>query len=145
MQIHIAEDPNLTETEITIACRALTDEVLKVVAMLRTSDAKLTGEREGQTYVLDADKVFYADTVDRHTFFYTRDAVYETPLRLYELEERFAPRGFLRTGKSCLVNFNCVCSLRPDFGGRFLLTLENGEQLSVSRQYVPAIKALLGL
>ena len=145
MQVHISENPTLTETEVTISCRVLNEDVLKLAALLRASDAKLTGEREGQTYLMNAAEVLYADTVDRHTFFYTRGGIYETPLRLYELEERLAPHGFVRTGKSSLVNFSCVRSLRPDFGGRFLLTLENEEQISVSRQYVPAIKSLLGL
>ena len=71
--------------------------------------------------------------------------MYETPLRLYELEERLAPRDFVRASKSAVVNFSRVQSIRPDLGGRLQLTLENGERLGVSRQYAPAIKEKLGL
>lgn len=145
MKLHIEQTPTAAETEITVRCRALDEETLRIVALLRTFDAKLTGEKDGETCVLAAADVLYADTADKHTFLYTQAAVYETPLRLYELEERLAPHGFVRAGKSALLNLNRVKSLRPDFGGRMLVTLQNGELLNVSRQYVPAIKALLGL
>lgn len=66
--------------------------------------------------------------------------MYESALRLYELEEKLSGMDFFRTGKSGIVNFLRVRSIRPDFGGRLLLTLDNGEQVPVSRQYAAAIK-----
>ena len=95
--------------------------------------------------ILEEDRVLYIDTVDRGTFLYTADGVYESRLRLYELEEQLAPREFLRVSKSAIVNFDQVKSLRPDFGGRLLLTMSNGEVVVANRQYVPAIKKKLGL
>ena len=71
--------------------------------------------------------------------------MYETPLKLYELAERLAPYDFFRAGKSMVVNFNQIQSLRPEFGGRMQLTMSNGESVFVSRQYVPDIKRKLGL
>ena len=55
------------------------------------------------------------------------------------------PRGILRAGKSVLLNFAHVAALRPDFGGRMRVTMSNGEVVVASRQYVPALKAKLGL
>ena len=89
--------------------------------------------------------MLYIDTVDRGTFLYTADGVYESRLRLYELEEQLAPRDFVRVSKSAIVNFDQVRSLRPDLGGRLRLTLSNGEVVVANRQYVPAIRKKLGL
>ena len=71
--------------------------------------------------------------------------MYESRLRLYELEEQLAPRDFVRVSKSAIVNFDQVRSLRPDLGGRLRLTLSNGEVVVANRQYVPAIRKKLGL
>ena len=49
-------------------CRQLDDTVLSLLARLRVYDAKLTGERDGATYVLAAADVLYADTADKKTF-----------------------------------------------------------------------------
>ena len=145
MNIRICEDPACADIEVVVRYRQLDDTVLSLLARLRVYDAKLTGERDGATYVLAAADVLYADTADKKTFLYTADAVYETPLRLYELEEQLAARDFVRAGKSVLLNFAHVAALRPDFGGRMRVTMSNGEVVVASRQYVPALKAKLGL
>ena len=116
-----------------------------MVTMMHVYDSKITGIKNGETYILDAAKILYIDTVDKKTFFYTKGDIYETPLKLYELEERLAGCDFFRASKSSIVNFNQIHSLRPDFGGRMLLVMNNGEKLYVSRQYVSVIKEKLGI
>ncbi len=145
MKLSIEEREDLPETEVIIRCCRTDPQILKMIATLRAFDQKLTGLRDGRTFLLDAKDVLYIDTADKKTFLYTAKEVYETPLRLYELEERLAAQDFFRASKSSVVNFNAIRSLRPDFGGRMELTMENGERLNVSRQYVPVIREKLGL
>ena len=94
---------------------------------------------------IDPDAVHYAETVDGKTFLYTKDAVFETPMRLYELEDRLAGTEFVRASKQMIVNFDHVASIRPALNARLQLMLDNGEAVIVSRQYAPAIKRKLGL
>ena len=49
--------------------------------------------------------------MDGRTFLYTAGEVFETPLRLYELEKLLAARGFLRASKSAVVNFSDVYAM----------------------------------
>lgn len=121
------------------------DEILKLIAMLRVLDCKLTGVKNHETYILEAAKILYIDTVDKKTFFYTGKDVYETPLRLYELEEQLEAKGFFRAGKSTIINFNQIKALKPDLDGRILVTMNNNEKLMVSRQYAVTIKQILGV
>lgn len=145
MKIHINEDPNFREIEITINCKRLSPDVERLISMLRVIDLKLTGKKDGQTYILDAAKVLYIDTVDKKTFFYTKNDVYETELKLYELEEQLAAMDFLRANKSCIINLQQIISIKPDIDGKLLVTMSNNEKLYVSRQYSPIIKARLGV
>lgn len=145
MRLNIVEDQDCAETEVTIRCRETDREVLELAASLRAFEKKLTGTRAGETYILEANQLLYADTTDKKTFLYTENGVYETTLRLYELEERLGGSDFFRASKSMVVNFRQIKALRPEFGGRMLLTMRNGERCVVSRQYVPVIKEKLGL
>ena len=145
MKIVIEEDPTLRETQVLIRCRARDSQVLGSgggPGRLRPAPHRGAG---GPDLPAGGREVLYAESVDKRTFLYTKSGVYETPLRLYELEERLAPRDFVRASKSAVVNFSRVQSIRPDLGGRLQLTLENGERLGVSRQYAPAIKEKLGI
>ena len=144
MKIRIEEDASLDEMEITIRCRQTNDAVIRMLEMLRMTDRKLTGHLGNQTYILDVGQILYIDTVEKRTFLYTQTNVYETPLRLYELEERLESCDFFRASKSSIINFNQIQSLKSEFGGTMQVTMTNGDCLNVSRQYAKTIKEKLG-
>ncbi|MCL2421833.1 MAG: LytTR family transcriptional regulator DNA-binding domain-containing protein [Defluviitaleaceae bacterium] len=144
MKININIHNHFTETEITINAAAMSDELEKVIASLRALDFKLTGTSKGQTHILDAAQILYIDTVDKKTFLYTKSDVYETALRLYELEQQLNANDFFRASKSSIINFSKIKSLKSDIDGRIIVVMENNEKLIVSRQYTTFIKNKLG-
>lgn len=144
MKININIDSHFKETEITINCGQMSGELEKVIASLRALDFKLTGTKNNQTYLLDASEILYIDTTDKRTFLYTQADVYESSLRLYELEELLSASVFFRAGKSSIINFNKIKSLKSDIDGRLIVTIENNEKLIVSRQYAAFVKNKLG-
>lgn len=143
MRVEIEQDASLRSPEITIRCPSIDEDILRIVAMLRVQEQKITGILEGDYYLLDAKDILYFESVDKRTFCYTRDVVYECPLRLYEIEEKLGHADFLRISKSMVVNFRGIRSIHPDFGGRLTVMLENGERQCVSRQYASAIRQKL--
>ena len=144
MKISINIDNRFPETEIIIHCSHMDGAIEQVVATLRAMDQRLTGTKNNQTYILDASNVLYIDTTDKKTFLYTNQEVYETSLKLYELEQQLSGNGFFRAGKSCIINFNRIHSLKSDIDGRIIVTMENNEKLIVSRQYAAFVKKKLG-
>ena len=145
MNVTITENPALDDIEVSVACPRIDERVQRIVASLGAFDRVLIGERDGATFRVGVEDVCYAETVDGKTFLYTADAVYQTPLKLSELEERLAGTEFVRASKQMLVNFDHVASIRPALNARLQLMLDNGEAAIVSRQYAPAIKRKLGL
>ena len=145
MKILIETDPALTETEVVIRCASPDEDVSRLFAAIQSTDRKLTGIRDDATFIIERREVLYIESVDKKAFIYTRDGCYESPLRLYELEERLNSSGFVRTGKSSLVNLRHVRSIKPDMNGRLILTLSNTEKQIVSRQFAVNIKERLGV
>ena len=145
MKITIQTDETITDTEIAITCRGITPELEKIVATLRILDRQVTARKGEETFLLDAADIFYIDTADKKTFIYTASEVYDTELRLYELEALLTKVGFLRIGKSVILNLKHIRSLRADLDRRIKVTMENGEQLIVSRQYAQELKKRLGV
>ncbi len=145
MKIFINSESDKNEIEISISCNGLSPEIEKIIAMLRMLDMQLTGRRDGETYLIDAARVLYIDTIDRKTFLYTKDEVYETSLHLYELEQQLSKGGFFRINKSCIVNWRHIASLKSELDRRIRATMDNGEQLMISRQYAEGLKERLGV
>lgn len=145
MKIEININEDIEDIEIVFSCRKLTPAVERMLATLMVMDKKLTVLKEDETYFLDVTKVIYLESVDRKTFVYTEDAVYESRLKLYELEQQLDEYGFFRANKSCLIQLKYVRSLKADINRKIKVTLENGEQVMVSRQYAEGLKKKLGV
>lgn len=145
MKIIINVDENVPETEITISCRQLTDEIENIMATLRIMNQQMLVYKADENHLLDVEKIIYVETVERKTFVYTAQEIYESKLRLYEMEERLCAGSFMRISKSCLVNLRQIKSLRNDVERKIRLTLKNDEQIVVSRQYADEMKKRLGV
>ena len=118
MRITLNQDPSFPETEVTINCPRVDEDVLRLVAMLRIHQKKVVGTLEGESHLLDTKEILYIDTADKHTFLHTEKQVYESTLRLYELEEGLRDLDFLRISRSAIVNFRRIRSIRPELGGQ---------------------------
>ena len=94
-------------------------------------------------YEIAITDILYIEAVDNRVFIYTKDEVYETKHRLYKLEEMLSEKNFLRISKSTLLNLMKVSSIKPAMNSRFIAVLFSGEQISISRKYVPALKKAL--
>lgn len=143
MKITININSELKDTEIAISCNKLTTEIEKILATLRMLNQQLMVTKNEETHLLDVSKIVYIEAVERKTFVYTHTDYYESKLKLYEMEQRLVECGFFRVSKSCLVQLRNIKSLRNDVNRKLRLTLENGEQIIVSRQYADEIKRKL--
>ena len=83
--------------------------------------------------------------MERNTFVYTEEEVYESGLKLYEFEARLSERDFIRISKQGLLNLKKVKSLKADINRRIRVTLVNDEQIVVSRMYSDELRRKLGL
>lgn len=145
MKIEIDIDDRYEETCIHVSCKRLTPELHKMLAMMRILDKQFAAVRDGETFLLDIAEIIYIEAVERKTFVYTKDGVYESGFRLYELEEQLEEYGFFRVSKSCLVQLRAIRSLKSDINRRIRVTLDNGEVIIASRQYAEGIKRRLGI
>ena len=104
MKIRINDRPDIQEIEVIINCVADDPLVNKIISALNTVDAKLLCRRQGETFQLGLADILYIESVDRKTFLYTEEQVYETDRRLYELEDYLKDHSFFRTSKTTIIN-----------------------------------------
>ena len=145
MKITVEHTEN-EENEDILRCRELDDEMLRLLALVRSGMQKLLVWNEGRDLLpLSISDVVYCETVEEKTFVYTEKGMYQTALTLSELEERWAAMGLLRCGKSCVANLYAIRRLRSCGGGRIEATLSTGEKIVISRHYAPALRERLGM
>ena len=143
MQTRITEiDRNKPEL-IEIQCHSISEEVREIVAFVKSRQGQLTGIADERQYEISISDIFYIESVDNKAFIYTKSKVYETRQKLYELEEMLRKKHFLRVSKSTLLNLMKVSAIKPALNSRFTAVLQSGEQVVITRKYVPELKKAL--
>lgn len=143
MEIKLLKIPKEQPEQMEIRCHEITEEVKEIIAFVKTRQGRLTGTMEDRQFEVPLPDVCYIEAVDNKVFLYTVKQVYETKQKLYELEELLKDKFFLRVFKALLLNLMKVRSIKPALNGRFTAVLQSGEEIIISRKYVPALKAAL--
>lgn len=128
---------------IEIHCYRISEEVREIIAFVKSRQGQLTGTADERQYEIAVSDVFFIESVDNKTFIYTKNKVYETRHKLYELEEILKEKRFLRVSKSTLLNLMKVSAIKPALNSRFTAELFSGEQVVITRKYVPELKKAL--
>ena len=145
MKIEIDVDETYSDTAIVIHTPRLTPDTEKLISLIRMLNMQVAVKRDGETHLLDTEKILYIEAVERSTFVYTEDATYESDPRLYEMEQKLLEQGFFRDSKQSILNLKKVKSLKADINRKIRVTLVNGEQILVSRMYADELRRRLGI
>lgn len=145
MKIEIDINEAYPELAVRINAPVMTQDVEKLISLMRMLNMQLAVKKDGETYLLDTDRILYIEAVERNTFVYTAEASYESDLKLYEIEQQLLAQNFIRVSKQSIVNMRKIKSLRADINRKIRVTLVNGEQLIVSRAYADEFKRSLGV
>ena len=143
MKLEARKIPESEPETVEVRYHWITDEIQEIISFVKSRQGQLSAVREGKRYEVPVVDLFYAESVDDRLFLYTAADSYEIRMKLYELEDLLKHRSFLRVSKSMVVNLMKITSVRPALNGRFSAVLKNGEEIIISRKYVPALKQIL--
>lgn len=144
-KITITQIDENEKEEIIVRCHEINNEVLNIVERLKSGNNILLGSKGSEVFRINQKDIFYIESVDNKTFICLKESVFETKLKLYEIEEQLQNEGFFRCSKSMILNILKIRSVSPSVNGRFEAKLFNGESVIISRQYVPLLKKKLGM
>ena len=143
MKLEIRKIPENEPEMVEIRYHWITDKIQEIVSFVKSRQGQLSATRDGQRFEVPVMDLFYAESVDERVFLYTASDSYEIRMKLYELEDLLKSKSFLRISKSMIVNLMKISSVRPALNGRFSAVLKNGEEIIISRKYVPELKRIL--
>ena len=143
MRVEVKKDPEGPDITVEIHCRDITDEVSRLERHVKRFKAYIPAAENGEMLNVRLDAILYIESVDKKTFIYTEKRVLLSDKRLYELEEMLDKRDFFRCSKSVIINLNKVIKLKPEINRNIIATMENNENVVISRRYAAELKSLL--
>ena len=146
MKVVIALVPKTQEEQIVFNIHALTDEHRALMARVKADEQQdIIATKGEKRYRILIKCILYFESVDKKTFVYTQDDVFEVKEKLYQIAGKLAEKKFIRISKSMILNLKKVEMIYPTLSGRFEAELDNHESVTISRKYVSELKHMLGM
>ena len=146
MKIKVEIDENLPEDEILIRCRTMDEETIaiqKQVAEAVKSRLQLNVFKGEIEYYLTLDEILFFETSGSLVAVHTKSDIFETKLRLCELEE-ILPGFFFRISKSAILNTRQVQAVHKNLTGASEVEFhQSHKKVFVSRNYFKTFTAKL--
>ncbi len=142
MKIKFEIDNSLDDMEIIIRSNKVDKESEDILSILENykKDNKniILGYRDYDIAPIDVNDIYYFSANEKKVFLITNKGVYETKMRLYELENY--NENFLRISNSEIVSVKEIDKLDLKYSGTIMFLMKNGDELYASRRRISKIK-----
>ena len=142
MRVKIETVSGLSETEVTIRCGQLDENVIMLQNYIMEQDnAKrcLSFSRGGTEYYVPIKEIYFFETEGKEIYAHTAEQLFECPYKLYELEE-LLPGGFMRISKSTIANLDYIYSITRNLTAASVAEFQgSNKSVMVSRSYYKAV------
>ena len=143
IRIEMSED---VQEEVVIRCREITPEIIRLQQLLSGNSDRSNqfllykGDTE---YYLNVNDIIFFETEGNAVMAHTKNDMYETRRKLYELEELSGGR-FQRISKSAIVNVDKVYSIKRNVTSSSAIEFQGThKQIYVSRAYYKVLREKL--
>ena len=94
---------------------------------------------------LNIDQILYFEAQEKRVYAVTKNGQYEVNQRLFEIEEVFADRGFMRVSKSVVLHTDKVAGVKMEEDRSCLAYFSSQLFARVSRSYVKEFRRKMGM
>ena len=137
------EEMEIDKINLVFKLEQLPDIASKIQFFTAVNKIYLNGKSENGEVKVAIEDISYIESFGNDIFAYVNGKTIALPTKLYQLAEELEPFGFVRVGKSIIVNIAQIYAVKPILNGKLLLTLNDDKVIEVNRTYVHSFKAFL--
>lgn len=131
------------EEEVIVRYREMNEQIETIATIVEGNRQRINGSAEGRNFLLLPENIYYFESVDGATYAYLEDMVCKVNESLEQLAIHYENRGMFRCSKSMVLNIYKIEHLKSEPGNRIRATMENGEQVMISRRYARLLRQVL--
>jgi len=118
------------------------DQVNQLVVAMRT--ARIPVRSHGTISFVPIDTIDWVEADRNHLKLHVGPVEHTIRETMNSFEQRLAPHPFARIHRSIIVNLNRIQNVQPWYTGEYIVRLDTGKELTMSRSYRKAFFATLG-
>jgi len=147
---HKQEDTSRTKEKLVEMVMGMTgasassiEQMAEDAQPIKTWPEKLTIKDGSEIQFIKVAQIQWVDAAGDYMCVHAEGKTHIMRITMKQLESMLNPAVFLRVHRSTIVNADCINSAQTLNNGEYMLTLEGGSQLKVSRSYRDKVKHLL--
>lgn len=103
------------------------------------------GKKNNLMHKLKVENIIYFESLDKRVYAITKNGEYEVNQRLFELEEMYADRRFMRISKSVVINMDKITSVKMEEDRSCKVFFSPQISVRVSRNYIKDFRQRIGM
>lgn len=103
------------------------------------------GKKNDVMHRLNTEHILYFEARDKRVYAVTKNGQYEVNQRLFEIEEMYADKGFMRVSKSVVLHTDKVAGVKTEEDRSCLAYFSSQSFARVSRSYVKEFRKKMGM
>ena len=103
------------------------------------------GKKNNVMHRLNVEQILYFEAQDKRVYAVTKNGQYEVNQRLFEIEEMYAEKGFMRVSKSVVLHTDKVAGVKMEEDRSCLAYFSSQTFARVSRSYVKEFRRKMGM
>ena len=119
------------------------DRIIEEAEIEEPKNGRLVVKSMGKIHLLDFEDIEWVEAYDYYIKIHVCDKYHLVRESMKNMETRLPQCNFRRIHKSSIVNTNLIKELKPKQNGDYLVTLKNGRELRLSRNYNHCLQELL--
>jgi two-component system LytT family response regulator len=128
-----------TDHELNRTLRSLLEDMRQDKHYLE----RLVIKTDGRIFFLDVEEIDWIEAAENYVRLHAGRESHLVHGTMNKLASRLNPAQFLRIHRSTIVNLKKIKQLEPLFHGEYVVTLQDGTQLSSGRSYRQQLQSLL--
>jgi len=116
-----------------------------ILSERNTSINYLIGKKGDVIYRIKTSDISHIESFSHEVIAYTYDGEYRINERLKTLSNMLDPEVFIRISNSVIISTEHIKSIKPALTRKFIITMQNGAVVDVTRTYYYIFKEFLGI
>lgn len=137
---------SIREPYITINAPEFTEEIQDIINYITGIDSvpnQLLVTKNNEIYFIELNKIICFFSKNKCVYVRTKDDIYKIKYKLYELENIFNIKDFIRISNSCIINMNQIVCFDTSILGTITVKMKDNTQETVSKRNVSQIMKIL--
>lgn len=143
--VKIEYDSSIKDDEVHIKVSPTNKNVEEIIGSIENNVSTIIGKKDDRIYFINRNEIEMIYSMNNDVFAYYENSEYKIKYKLYEIEETFNSKLFLRISKSTIVNIKKIDYVSPSLNRLLLFKMESGQELYSSRSFNKIIKQKLGV